>query len=190
MDFWTFREKVWQGWQNCKPRARRKFSKQNIFLNEEQFICCFCCFLAEVPRDFGEKLWQGCQNCSTRFDGNFYGNSKLFRKIVTFFYLCLDFERKEFGFLTKMRHGCKCSIVNYNFLPTTKSVSKISLDLEPGFSKFWALSDFSGRFVKIAFYVSGAIFWGSKFFFQVVFFHACVRNLGQKIFGAQTYFWS
>ena len=43
------------------------------------------------------------------------------------------------------------------------------------------LAIFFVRLIKTAFFVFGGIFWGSKFLLQVVFLHACFRNLGQKI---------
>ena len=105
-----------------------------------------------------------------------------------------DFQRKELGFLTKSWHWCKCCIVSvhrnilWTFFPDTKSVSKLSLDFEPRLSNFCDLSDFFGRFVNIAFYVSGWIFWGSKFFITSCFSSCMFSKLGRKNFGAKTYF--
>ena len=128
--------------------------------------------------------------------GKFYGNSKLFRKIVAFLYLFSDFERKKNGVSTKSRHGCKCSIVSvhrnilWTLFPNTKLVSKLSLDFEPRITKFWDLSDFFCRFVKFAFYVSGRIFWGSKFFTTSCFSSCLFLDFGWNIFGATTLFWT
>ena len=68
-DFRTFREKVWQGCQNCIPSAGGISWSKTYFQIEEQFIYCFCWFLAKVPRDYGENFGQKCQNCFTHVDG-------------------------------------------------------------------------------------------------------------------------
>ena len=127
--------------------------------------------------------------------GNFYGNSKLFRKIAAFLYLFSEFQRKESRILTKSQHGCKGSIVSvqrkflWTFFSNTKLVWKLSLDFEPRISSFWDFSDSFGRFVKIAFYVWIGSF-EDQFFFKKWIFSSMFLEFQRKKFGALADFWS
>ena len=108
--------------------------------------------------------------------GNFYGNSKLFRKIAAFLSLFSEFQRKETRILTKSQHGCKGSIVSvqrkflWTFFFKYKVSLKIIFGLEPRISSFWDFSDSFGRFVKPAFYVSIGSFEDQFFFTKMDFF--------------------